>query len=441
MNQSEFEKRLNQRGMFRIKPGLDRIRAVLRHVGNPQDTYPTIHVAGTNGKGSVAAAIESVCRQAGYKTGFYLSPHLEDLRERIQISGQPVFSEAFMEAARVVSEVESTTCSRLTYFEYLTAMAFIAFKQARVDLAIVEVGLGGLWDATNAIRQPSISVITSIGLDHVQWLGSTRSAIARQKAGIIKIGSRVISGVRGSPGQVIEKVALDHQAPLTQIGRDFGTQVIETHWETAQQVFRYRTRSEDSIFEFGLMGAHQADNAALAVTAIRHLQRSGWRIRDQHLRNGLNGIFWPCRFSVIRRSGQGPILLDGAHNPEAMRSFIRTLRQSPWSHVPKTLVFSAYSDKNYPEMARLLEPLTERIYVCQLPNSRGLPAADLATAFKGTQKPVVMQQTPKQALHLALAETPPDHLLMITGSLALVGMLWAECQAVQKPMAQAAVYA
>lgn len=424
MNGADILSRLSRRGLFRIKPGLDRMRAIMHILNDPQEDYPSLHIAGTNGKGSVAAGLEAVLRAAGKTTGLYISPHLLNLRERIQINGHPIGQSAFEAAAKAVYQAEQKARLQLTYFEFLTAMAFVAFRSARVDIAVVEVGLGGLWDATNILRHPLISIITSIGMDHYQWLGPTRTTIALQKAGIIKPGGTVVSGVRGAPGRTIATVAKRHRASLWQLDQDFTVQQSSCSWSQSLQAGVYKSKSGNSLeFIFGLMGRHQMDNAALIIETVRQLQVKGWEISKERVLDGLREIHWPGRFFLKRQIGQPTILFDGAHNPEAMKAFLKTLRDSPWNHIPKTLIFSSYRDKDYRAMVYLLKGIPQRIILCRLPGSRGLPTRDLLKAFQKSKAPLEIVESPRAALRQAVVSTPKNHLIVVTGSLALVGIL------------------
>jgi len=268
---NRFLKTLNARGMFRIRPGLGRVRRVLRALGNPHHQWPAIHIAGTNGKGSVAAALESVLRACGYRTGLYTSPHLLDLRERIRVDGLPLGPD-FTAAAEAVLRGEKRARAPLTYFEFLTAMAFWSFSQRQVDIGIVECGLGGLWDATNVLESPLASIITSVGLDHTGWLGPRERDIAVQKAGIIKKGGYVVSGVRGPGRSEICAAARAKKAAIVELGRDFRGQPLVTSWRSGKQTLRFSSRGETAeSITLGLLGAHQVDNAALAMAALRRL--------------------------------------------------------------------------------------------------------------------------------------------------------------------------
>src|SRR5258708_7130413 len=303
MDYAALINRLSRRGLFRIKPGLDRVRQVLADLGHPQDAVPSIHIAGTNGKGSVAASLESVLRHAGLRTGLYTSPHLRDVRERIQIDRQPISLSAFRTTAQALFNAERRTGITLTYFEFLTVMAFLTFERQAVDVAIVETGMGGRWDATNVLAHPALTVITSIGFDHVQWLGKSETAIAREKAGIIKPGSPLVSGARGHAAGVITTTARREGAFLRQIDRDFQVHVDTISWVRGSQQVRYRTRSQEQIVSSNLLGRHQADNIALVVAGLDVLKEK-WNIPAQAIQDGLSVINWPSPFQLWPSAAQ-----------------------------------------------------------------------------------------------------------------------------------------
>lgn len=421
MTYESFLRNLNARGLFRIRPNLDRVQKVLRALGNPQDQWPAIHIAGTNGKGSVAAALESALRASGYRTGLYTSPHLRDLRERIQIDGSP-YVHGFSAVADDVLAAEKRARSPLTYFELLTAMAFRAFAKMNVDIGIVECGMGGLWDATNVLRSPLASVITSVGLDHTEWLGRDEYSIAAQKAGIIKPGGYAISGVRGPGKEAIARAAREQKAELHQIDSDFNAEPLTISWRSGRQILRFHYKTEPPVtVPFGLLGSHQADNCALVMAALRRLKQAGWSIpvgkRDQALRD----VHWPGRLQLIRHPQSVPVLLDGAHNPPAMNQLLRTLECTTFKNAPKTFVFSAFKDKDYLTMGRMITRLAAEVCLCPLPPPRGASILKLRSAFAGFRGPIRLFKSPRQALRQALRDTRIDGLVVVTGSLALVG--------------------
>jgi dihydrofolate synthase/folylpolyglutamate synthase len=418
-----FLKNLNARGMFRIRPDLTRIRKVLALLGNPQDQIPAIHIAGTNGKGSVAAALESVLRASGYRTGLYTSPHLIDLRERIKINGSPMV-QGFTSIAQDIFQTEKRAHLSLTYFELLTAIAFQSFRVQGVDISIVECGLGGQWDATNVLAHPLLSIITSIGLDHTEWLGKNELKIAAQKAGIIKPGTFVISGVRGKPGEVITRTAIKCGVKIDRIDLNFRGEPSNGSQKAFKQGICFLYKGEPAVnIPFSLSGAYQIDNAAVVMSAVRFLKFKGWRITDQNRNKGLSSIDWPGRYQLISRYRSAPILLDGAHNPPAIENLLKSIESSRFAKSPKIFVFSAFKDKDIKTIGRLISSRAAEICLCSLPGPRGARMQLLRSAFKNVDGPVRNFKTPKVALANALNDTPREGLVVVTGSLALVGAI------------------
>ncbi|OGR89201.1 MAG: hypothetical protein A2992_10105 [Elusimicrobia bacterium RIFCSPLOWO2_01_FULL_59_12] len=435
--------RLSRRGVFRIKPGLERTRGVLNALGDPQARLQAIHIAGTNGKGSVAACMESVLRSAGYRTGLYTSPHLWDVRERIQLNRQPIGAAAFRDIAQEVLKAERQVGYTLTFFEFLTVMAFKTFADASVEVALIETGMGGRWDATNVLDHPALTLITSIGLDHVQWLGPSETAIAREKAGILKEGTPLIHGARGRAARAIAACARKKNVPLLQIGRDFYATPGVVQWERSRQALSYTGPAGTRTLTLGLMGRYQLDNAALALAAFETLQKQGWKITEASLRNGMARVNWPGRFQLETLT-EPRVLFDGAHNPPALQRLLDALKASPWHRTPKTFVFGVYRDKDYSRLLAMIRPHAAHLVVCTLPGARALPAKKAAESFGRPDSPpqagstgspytrrvsgrntcgVTLVKDPRQALGKALRLTDKNHLVVVTGSLALVGKL------------------
>jgi len=421
MTYDRFLEDLNARGMFRIHPSLDRVRKVLSVLGNPQEQYPCIHIAGTNGKGSVSAALESVLRANGYHTGLYTSPHLVDLRERVKIDGSPLI-QGFTPLAEDVSRAERRAKTTLTYFEFLTVLAFQSFAKKKVDVAVLECGLGGLWDATNVIERSLVSIITSIGLDHTEWLGNDEQQIAAQKAGIIKRNGHVISGVRGSAANVIIRAAREKNASIDQIDTTFKSESLVSSWQSGRQTIRFLYKGEPPItIPFGLLGSHQADNAALVMATVRRLQRAGFSIMSSKRDKGLRDIYWPGRLQIIGSPKSATLLLDGAHNSHAMKQLLKAIESSIFKNVQKTFVFSSFKDKNAAEMGSMISRLAAEVCLAPLPSSRAMPLKQLRASFSQVSGPVRSFQSIDEALKNAFQDTPRDGLIVVTGSLTLIG--------------------
>jgi dihydrofolate synthase/folylpolyglutamate synthase len=423
MTYREFLTNLDSRGMFRIRPRLDRIKKVLRSLGNPQDLYPTIHIAGTNGKGSVAAALESVLRASGYQTGLYTSPHLLDLRERVKIDGIPL-RRGYTQIADRVRQAENRAKCPLTYFELLTAIAFESFAARRVDIAIVECGLGGLWDATNVIKRPDLSIISSVGLDHTEWLGSNVHQIAAQKAGIIRKEGCIISGVTGPERTTIAQLARKAGSKIVQIGTDFRADLLTTSWRAGKQTIRFLYKGEKGeIVPFGLLGNHQIGNAAVVLAAIKELQKIGWNISTEKRDMGMRDVYWPGRLQLVHPKNTAPILLDGAHNPPAMVQLLRSIEKSPFRNVLKTFVFSAFKDKDIGSLGNSISKVADEVCLCPLPGPRGASLEQLRTSVESVKGPIRTFDSPREALENAILDTPRGGLVVVCGSLALVGQI------------------
>ncbi|MGD9723227.1 MAG: folylpolyglutamate synthase/dihydrofolate synthase family protein [Pirellulales bacterium] len=411
---------------------LDRMRQLLERLGNPQQGLAIVHVAGTKGKGSTAAMIAAVLKAAGRRTGLFSSPHLDRVEERIAIDGAACTADELAHlAARVrpiVLEMDELPTddpqesNRPTYFEVVTAMALVYFAERRVDAAVLEVGLGGRLDSTN-VCQPLVSVITSISFDHMLQLGNTLAAIAGEKAGIIKPGVPVVSGViLDEPQQVIADVAAEHGCRLVQRGRDFDFRYHPPRGleqGPARGRIEYwdgrAAKGDVTTLELELLGDHQAANAAVALATLAELRRLGWNISPAAIERGLEEVRWPARVEVVRR--QPTVVLDAAHNVASIEALVRVLTES-FSPGPRLLVFATTRDKDLRGMLRvLLGAFDEVILTRYWQNPRAVPPeelAELAAEIGGA--PVHVAADPATAWNLASQLATPRHLVCITGS-------------------------
>jgi len=367
--------------VFGQRFGLETMRELLQRIGNPQHSLRFLHIAGTNGKGSVAAMCHSVLSAAGYRTGLYTSPHLVSFCERIQINGQPIPE---TDLARLVSElgpILATLSHPATLFECATAMALRYFAEQQAEVIVWETGLGGRLDATNVVT-PLVSVITNVGYDHTQYLGNTLSQIAAEKAGIIKAGVPVVTAAQGDALDVVRRVAEHHHSTLTVI--------------------------TSGVNCTPLLGAHQAINCAVAQAALR---ASGIPITEEQMLRGLAQTRWPGRFDVIRR--EPLLILDGAHNPPGAEALAATVREHCAGR-RLTLILGILRDKDYPAICRILAPLAARILCVPVPNVRSATAEQIAAACA----PAVAEVCPDLAVALRKSEGED---VLITGSLFLVG--------------------
>ncbi|GAB1472309.1 folylpolyglutamate synthase/dihydrofolate synthase family protein [Chloroflexota bacterium] len=338
---------------------LDRMFALMELLGNPQTKYPSIHVAGTKGKGSTSALCAAGLMAAGYKTGLYTSPHLLDYTERIQINGEPISHEQLIE---LVEEIKPhvVKIEKLTTFEITTALAFMAFGKYDVNAAVFEVGLGGRLDATNIVT-PKVSVITSLSYDHTAVLGNTLALIAGEKAGIIKEGVPVVSSPQKDEALlVLLRVASERNSNVTLVGKD-----VEFEWVEAS-LKGQKLRIENSEFVIPLLGKHQVENAATAYTALKI---SGIPITDEQIKTGFSQVQWRARFEVARLNP--PVIFDSAHNQDSFEKLGETLDEY-FPDKKVYLIFGASEDKNIPGMFAELKPRIQKIIITRADHPRAL---------------------------------------------------------------------
>jgi dihydrofolate synthase/folylpolyglutamate synthase len=435
--------------------GLDRMRQLLDRLGNPGLDLPIVHVAGTKGKGSTSDMIAAALGAAGYRTGLFTSPHLEGVEERMAIDGRPCQPGELVELIRLVRPVVEAM-DRLdpggsgpagpTYFEITTAMALLHFARRGVQAAVLEVGLGGRLDATN-VCMPRVAVITSISFDHTQQLGDTLAAIAGEKAGIVKPGVPLVSGVvQPEPREVIRLVCRQRGCPLIERGTDYEFDYEPPrHAERGGQVgrVRFRTPAGSQDFALGLLGRHQAANAATALAVLDQLRQSDWRLPEAAVGRALAGLACPARIELLAR--QPAVVLDAAHNVASAEALLETLAES-FSATRRLLIFAATRDKDYRGMlARLLRCFDEVFFTCYLDNPRAVPPQELAAcaaqlwAEKGPgpfgrhgpqrgsegsdPRPLSSRwpiyDNPAGAWQAAIGRSRPDDLICITGSFFL----------------------
>jgi dihydrofolate synthase/folylpolyglutamate synthase len=367
---------------------LSRVQRVLARLGDPQQRFASVHVAGTKGKGSVAAMIASVLRSAGLRTGLYTSPHLHSFRERIQVNGEPIAPEtmtALVEGCRPMFDAEPG----LTTFEAATALTFTYFARRGLDFAVVEVGLGGRLDATNVIT-PQVAVITSLSFDHTYLLGDTLADIAREKAGIIKPGVPTVCAPQEAEAlDVIQKVCVERRAPLTLVGRDWTWQALPSlpaHAVMKElspglngQSFELTSAQNNSALQgrhtISLLGRHQLNNAAVAIATLDLLARGGVPLHPHHLRQGLADVQWPGRFEILRQAP--PLVVDCAHNADSVSKLVAALEE--WFPGRRwTFILGASSDKDVPGMLRALAPRIDHLLTTQSRHARAMPSQKLA---------------------------------------------------------------
>ena len=424
MNHSETLEFLKQRGneVQTMHLGLHRTLAIMRDLGDPQNSYASVHIAGTNGKGSVAAMAESILRHAGYRTGLFTSPHLVRVEERFRVNGCQISPRRFAALATRIQKTENRLLKSkkldryLTTFEFLACCALLHFADEKVDIAIIEVGLGGKLDATNVIR-PLVSVITRISYDHQNYLGNTLTKISGEKAGIIKEGVPVISGCRdGAPRRVIRARAKKVGAPLLE---SFNECRIKINGETRgcysidlqTPLRKYRN------LKLPLAGEYQTHNAALAIMAVESLESFPVKLSD--IRRGMAGVHWLGRLDEYRSRRR--TLLDGAHNPDAAQRLRDYLIQRKETEVH--FVFGAVRDKNIREVSARLFPTAASIHLTPLINTRSASTDEIVGLNKRYSSRMKVHTSMRRALYSAWDQCSPKGLVVVTGSLYLVGEL------------------
>ena len=405
-----------------IEMGLDRVRAVAQRMDGGRGLRPqcpVIIVGGTNGKGSTCAMLESIYQQAGYRTGVYTSPHIVRFEERCRIQGSPIDPQALMpafaqvEQARLGNGADQTAIS-LSYFEFTTLAIVQALVDARLDVLILEVGLGGRLDAVN-VFEPDCSVITSVDIDHVEYLGPDREAIGYEKAGIMRTGRPVVVSDPMPPQSVLDR-ALEIGADLWRLGRDFNMGGDQQQWNWAG-----RNRRHAGMAYPALRGANQLVNAS-GVLAVVEALHPRLPVTAQAIRNGLALVELPGRFQII--PGQPALVLDVAHNPHSVAALTENL--DAMGFYPNThAVFGAMADKDLRPMFERVNPLIDRWYFCDLPTERAAKAMDLSAIWQGTnQRNDVKFGTyadPQSALEAAIAQADPADRIVVFGSFYTVG--------------------
>ncbi len=440
---------------------LSRVHELMARLGHPHQAYPAVHIAGSKGKGSTAAMVESILRAAGYRTGLYTSPHLHTCRERIRVGGDLIGPQEF---ADLVGEIapHAEAVAGITWFEVTTALAFLHFARRAVDVAVIEVGLGGRLDATNVIT-PLVSVITSLSYEHTAWLGDTLAQIAFEKAGIIKPGVPVVCAPQDPEAMaVIERVCVERAAPLIRVGEDwqfrsgpirpdgqsFEVRLLEAppFSSSPQLLFSSLNRGGEeeaggrgevpsrwqpwTRFDLPLLGRHQIVNATCALAAVAQLPSAGFRVSLSALRQGLAAVRWPGRAEIL--SPNPLVVVDGAHNGDSARRLAETL--SEWFPGRRwTFVVGTLSDKDHAAILRELAPVAAEMIVTRSHSVRATDPEALAQIARGMGILVSVSPNVRAALEQGLAQ---GDALCLTGSLSVVAearKAWAELQGMTWP--------
>ncbi len=417
---------------------LDRMNKLMELLGNPHESFPSVHVAGTKGKGSTSSFIATALQAAGYKVGLYTSPHLVDFRERIIIDGQWISKEdlvALTDELRPLTEIVKDT----TTFELTTALAFLYFRKQKVDLAVLEVGLGGRLDATNVVN-PIVSVITPISYDHMAVLGNTLTEIACEKGGIIKPGRPVVLAPQTEEAMIeLVHLATDRNSPFTQVEKAFEYHEI-SHSLSSQKIQVLRTdhpitTKRDSLarkeldLSLPLLGHHQMENAVTALAALDELVRAGFKISRRAVQRGFRQVFWPARFELLRR--KPPVVIDSAHNGDSMERLVETLDEY-FPGKKFILVYGASADKELDTMLKTIIARVEMVIATQSIHPRAADSDELKKLIAPYGKPVIAFHRMEEALPEALNLAGKQKGIIVTGSVfvaAAARVVWAELEA------------
>ncbi|MDF0645907.1 MAG: bifunctional folylpolyglutamate synthase/dihydrofolate synthase [Nitrospira sp.] len=405
-----------------IKLGLETMVALAQRLGNPQRRYRSLHIGGTNGKGSTAAMAAGIMRAAGYRVGLYTSPHLVEFRERIRVDGVMIPEEA---VGRVIAEVRDAGGADLqpTFFESTTALAFQYFAEARVDVAVLEVGLGGRFDATNIV-QPDACAITTVALDHQEYLGTTVSAIAFEKAGIVKEKVPLVLGrMTEDAMRTIEPIAHERRSPVSALDREFRIDGTPDRFTYESQRGRYLG------LRCALPGAHQVDNAACAIALTEAV--SGFQVCERAIREGVGGVQWEGRLETLE--ARPDVLLDGAHNPAgsaALATYLRSVKETrPGSRV--IVVLGMMRDKDHRGFMASLNSVADHVVLTRASIARSAAAEEMRDELAGTITiPSSVTADAGEALALARQLAAPQDVICVTGSLMLIGEVkasWRGC--------------
>ena len=428
MNYKEARVYLDEVSKYGSVLGLDNMRELLERLGNPQDDLKFIHISGTNGKGSALSYMSTILSGAGLRTGRYISPTLYAYRERIQVDGEMIDRESLAALVTVVKEavdaMEAEKKGSPTVFEVETALSFLYFKEKKCDIVVLETGLGGTLDATNVVKTTVMEMISSIGMDHMEFLGGTLQEIAENKAGIIKPRTWVVSAEQDpQAAAVIRRVCREKECRLSVVDPDAFQDV---HYGYDRQTFSYKDWKD---VEITLAGTYQVTNAALALEAVEALRNLGYSLTEEQVRKGMKEAFWRGRFSVIHKNPV--VVIDGAHNPAAakvLKDSLETYFQGKDLH----FIFGVFADKDYQSVISMTAPLAKHIITIQTPdNQRALPAEQLRDAVAKVNPSVEAAGSIREAVRKIMENAHKDDVIVAFGSLSFLGELDREVQAME----------
>ncbi len=408
MNYEQAMAAMQNAPVFQSKRDLTRLKQVLSAIGDPQRRLRCIHIAGTNGKGSVAAMLHSILCRAGYRTGLFTSPYIHRFNERIRVNGMQISDDEIASGVTLILDAAQACDQPLAFFDIVTLLGFWYFARTHCDIVVLETGLGGQLDATNVIDRPLAAVITSIGLDHTEVLGNTLESIAVNKCGIIKPGCDVICPpLPDAVHEIIVKTcarqgaALHCVSPAESLSQSLSGQTIL--WKQAHQ------------FYLSLPGMHQCSNAAVALEVIDVLRQKGWTISDDALTDGLKEVRWPGRFELLH--SEPAVIVDGAHNPSGTNALIQALSL----YFPQKrgiFIVGTMRDKDYAASMRILLPAADRFFTVTPPSgNRALPALELANVLKGYAANVQAMESIPEAIEAAMQAASKEDFICICGSI------------------------
>ena len=412
---------INQHTWSQWKLGLERVRELLERLGGPQRSLRFLHIAGSNGKGSASAMLERILREAGYRTGFFPSPYIEDFRERIQVCGTWIPEEDLARITEQVRVEADAMEDHPSQFELVTAIGMLYFAEQQCDIVVLEVGLGGEFDATNVIEAPEVAVMMNIGLEHTEYLGDTLAKIARTKAGIIKPGCDVVSYPQEKEAaDVLQEVCAERGCPLHEVRHD---DVELLHADLDGQTFRW---NKENTYQLRLLGSYQLLNAATVLRTIHVLRDRGWKIPEEAVLAGLKHVEWPARFEVLCR--EPLFILDGGHNPQCAEALAKSIRQ----YVPSEKVvflMGMLGDKDVASVIEIVLPLAE-CFVCVTPDSeRALPAEELAARLRAAGAEALATEDVSEGVRKAMqVAKEKDRSVIAFGSLYMAGEIRCNCK-------------
>lgn len=397
-------------------PGLGRTQELLEKMGNPEKKLKFVHIAGTNGKGSTAAMTASILRKAGYRTGLYTSPYIYRFHERIQVDGVEISDEDLTEITEYVKPLADSMAQSPTEFELVCCIAFEYFYRKKCEIVVLEVGMGGAWDATNVIEVPEVAVITNIGLDHTEYLGDTVEKIAETKSGIFKPhGHGVVYRSTPSVEAVYERVCAERDVSLRKA--DFEGLVLKAH-TLEGQVFDCGSRKN---LVLPLLGDHQLHNASVVLSIADTLIGEGWKISEQNIYDGIRDVRWPGRFDIVCRK---PLfIIDGGHNPQCIEALVKNIRDYLAGKKVVALT-GVLADKDYADMYKPVMPLVDRFVCITPPNPRKLEAEQLARYLRKAGAQAQAGESILDGVKQAMDLAGEDGVVLCFGSLYSIGGIW-----------------